>query len=52
MDENLKTRPSLAAPPRGVKKRGAYTVPTRFSGAFPDDPGERTRLFNLLRAAR
>ena len=52
MDEIAKTRPTLAAVPRGVEKQGAYTVTTRFSGAFRDDPGEQTRFFTLVRAAR
>jgi GTP cyclohydrolase I len=37
---------------RGVKKQGASTVTTQFSGVFRDDPGEQTRFFTLLRGAR
>jgi GTP cyclohydrolase IA len=37
---------------RGVRKQGASTVTTQFSGVFRDDPSERTRFFNLLRGAR
>lgn len=34
---------------RGVKKHGASTVTTQFSGVFRDDPAEQARFFNLLR---
>ena len=37
---------------RGVRKQGASTVTTQFSGVFRDDPGEQTRFFSLLRGAR
>lgn len=37
---------------RGVKKQGASTVTTQFSGVFRDDPNEQTRFFTLLRGAR
>jgi GTP cyclohydrolase IA len=37
---------------RGVRKQGASTVTTQFSGVFRDDPNEQTRFFNLLRVAR
>ncbi len=37
---------------RGVRKQGACTVTTQFSGVFRDDPNEQTRFFNLLRGAR
>jgi GTP cyclohydrolase I len=37
---------------RGVRKAGASTVTTQFSGVFRDDPSEQTRFFNLLRGAR
>ncbi len=37
---------------RGVRKQGASTVTTQFSGVFRDDPNEQTRFFNLLRGAR
>lgn len=34
---------------RGVRKQGASTVITQFSGVFRDDPDEQSRFFNLLR---
>ena len=37
---------------RGVRKQGASTVTTQFSGVFRNDPNEQTRFFNLLRGAR
>jgi GTP cyclohydrolase I len=37
---------------RGVKKQGASTVTTQFTGVFRDDPNEQTRFFTLLRGAR
>ncbi|HZZ62407.1 MAG TPA: GTP cyclohydrolase I FolE [Roseiarcus sp.] len=37
---------------RGVRKQGASTVTTQFSGVFRDDPNEQSRFFNLLRGAR
>ncbi len=37
---------------RGVRKQGASTVTTQFSGVFRDDPNEQTRFFTLLRGAR
>jgi GTP cyclohydrolase I len=37
---------------RGVRKQGASTVTTQFTGVFRDDPNEQTRFFNLLRGAR
>lgn len=37
---------------RGVKKQGASTVTTQFSGLFREDYNEQSRFFNLLRAAR
>ena len=37
---------------RGVRKQGASTVTTQFSGVFRDDPNEQTRFFSLLRGAR
>jgi len=37
---------------RGVRKQGASTVTTQFSGVFREDPNEQTRFFNLLRGAR
>jgi GTP cyclohydrolase I len=36
---------------RGVRRQGASTVTTQFSGVFRDAPNEQTRLFNLLRGA-
>ena len=37
---------------RGVRKQGASTVTTQFSGVFRDDPNEQTRFYSLLRGAR
>ena len=37
---------------RGVRKQGASTVTTQFSGVFREDPNEQMRFFNLLRGAR
>ena len=37
---------------RGVKKQGASTVTTQFTGVFRDDVNEQNRFFNLLRSAR
>ncbi len=37
---------------RGVRKAGASTVTTQFSGVFRDNPNEQTRFFSLLRSAR
>jgi GTP cyclohydrolase I len=37
---------------RGVRKPGASTVTTQFTGVFRDDPNEQTRFFGLLRGAR
>ena len=37
---------------RGVRKQGASTVTTQFSGVFRDDPNEQMRFFSLLRGAR
>ena len=36
---------------RGVRKSGASTVTTQFSGVFRDDPNEQARFFNFLRGA-
>jgi GTP cyclohydrolase I len=36
---------------RGVRKAGASTVTTQFSGVFRDNPNEQTRFFSLLRVA-
>ena len=37
---------------RGVKKFGASTVTTQFTGVFQNDRDEQRRFFELLRAAR
>ena len=37
---------------RGVKKHGASTVTTQFTGVFRDDRDEQTPLLQPLRAAR
>jgi GTP cyclohydrolase I len=37
---------------RGVRKQGASTVTTQFSGVFRDDQNEQARFFSLLRGAR
>jgi GTP cyclohydrolase I len=37
---------------RGVKKQGASTVTTQFTGVFNNNNEEQSRFFNLLRAAR
>jgi len=37
---------------RGVRKQGASTVTTQFSGVFRDDPNQQARFFNLLRGAQ
>ena len=37
---------------RGVRKPGASTVTTQFSGVFRDDSNEQMRFFSLLRGAR
>ncbi|WP_342361655.1 GTP cyclohydrolase I FolE [Terrarubrum flagellatum] len=34
---------------RGVRKRGAMTVTSQFTGLFRDDPAEQTRFFTMLR---
>lgn len=36
---------------RGVRKHGASTVTTQFSGVFREDPNEQMRFFSLLRGA-
>lgn len=36
---------------RGVRKPGASTVTTQFTGVFREDRDEQTRFFNLLRGA-
>ena len=35
---------------RGVRKDGATTVTTRFTGRFRDEPADQVRFFTLLRA--
>jgi len=37
---------------RGVRKQGASTVTTQFSGVFRDEPNEQMRFLSLLRGAR
>ena len=37
---------------RGVRKQGASTVTTHFTGVFRDDPAEQARFFTLLRGGR
>ena len=37
---------------RGVRKQGASTVTTQFSGVFLDEPDQQTRFFALLRGGR
>jgi GTP cyclohydrolase IA len=37
---------------RGVRKQGASTVTTQFSGVFRDEPSEQMRFLTLLRGAR
>jgi len=37
---------------RCVKKQGASTVTTQFTGVFRDNNDEQSRFFNLLRSAR
>jgi GTP cyclohydrolase I len=37
---------------RGVRKQGASTVTTQFSGVFREDSNEQMRFFSLLRGAR
>ena len=37
---------------RGVKKQGASTVTTQFTGLFRDNVDEQSRFFNLLRTVR
>ncbi|GLK71210.1 GTP cyclohydrolase I FolE [Ancylobacter dichloromethanicus] len=37
---------------RGVRKQGASTVTTQFTGVFRDDPQEQVRFMSLLRGVR
>jgi GTP cyclohydrolase IA len=34
---------------RGVRKQGAQTITTQFTGVFRDDPAEQMRFFTMLR---
>jgi len=35
---------------RGVRKQGASTVTTRFTGVFRDDPAEQVRFLSMAKA--
>jgi len=37
---------------RGVRKHGADTVTTQFTGIFRDDPAEQVRFLTMLRGSR
>lgn len=37
---------------RGVRKHGADTVTTQFTGVFRDDPNEQLRFLNMMRSAK
>jgi GTP cyclohydrolase IA len=37
---------------RGVRKNGAETVTTQFTGIFRDDPAEQIRFLTLLRSGK
>jgi GTP cyclohydrolase IA len=37
---------------RGVRKHGAETVTTQFTGIFRDDPAEQIRFFTMLRGGK
>ena len=37
---------------RGVRKYGAETITTQFTGIFRDDPAEQTRFLTLLRSGK
>jgi GTP cyclohydrolase I len=37
---------------RGVRKHGAETITTQFTGVFRDDPSEQVRFFTLLRGGK
>jgi GTP cyclohydrolase I len=34
---------------RGVRKQGAQTITTQFTGVFRDDPAEQARFLTMLR---
>ena len=60
IDEHLKPRgvavfleaEHMCMSMRGVRKQGAKTITTRFTGVFRDDPAEQVRFFNLVRDSR
>lgn len=60
MDEILKPRgvavlveaEHMCMAMRGVRKQGASTVTTQFTGVFRDDPQEQVRFMSLLRGLR
>ncbi|MDQ0345672.1 MULTISPECIES: GTP cyclohydrolase I FolE [Ancylobacter] len=60
MDEILKPRgvailieaEHMCMAMRGVRKQGASTVTTQFTGVFRDDPQEQVRFMSLLRGMR
>ncbi|MBB3771380.1 MULTISPECIES: GTP cyclohydrolase I FolE [Ancylobacter] len=60
MDETLKPRgvavlieaEHMCMAMRGVRKHGASTVTTQFTGIFRDDPQEQVRFMTLLRGMR
>ncbi|MBS9476124.1 GTP cyclohydrolase I FolE [Ancylobacter radicis] len=60
MDEALKPRgvailieaEHMCMAMRGVRKQGASTVTTQFTGIFRDDPQEQVRFMSLLRGMR
>ena len=60
MDEALKPRgvavlieaEHMCMAMRGVRKQGASTVTTQFTGVFRDDPQEQVRFMSLLRGVR
>ncbi len=37
---------------RGVRKQGAQTITTQFTGVFRDDPAEQVRFMTMLRGSR
>jgi len=36
---------------RGIAKKGAQTMTTRFTGTFRDNPHEQARFMTMVRAA-
>lgn len=60
MDETLKPRgvavlleaEHMCMAMRGVRKQGASTVTSQFTGVFRDDPQEQVRFMSLLRGMR